>query len=176
MIVQLRNGESQKAYEAFVTYRDMGVQRSLAKVAEKLGKSSQIISRWSAKHAWGERVAEWDAQQFQKADNKREKMREKLIEDELADYEKQLDKWREVYEETRKFVRKGRVQAENMTIETIALEVAEWERLSKWRSEISRQGRLAMGLPDKIQEQHNTGKDGGAIEFKLTFSSHAEND
>lgn len=56
-------GESSKAYEAFSTYRDMGTQRSLTKVAEKLGKSETLMARWSGNHDWVDRAAAWDAEQ-----------------------------------------------------------------------------------------------------------------
>ena len=58
-----RESESTKAYEAFCIYRDMGRERSLAKVAEKLGKSETLISRWSYTHGWVDRAAKWDDEQ-----------------------------------------------------------------------------------------------------------------
>ena len=58
-----RQEESTKAYEAFCTYRDMGPDRSLAKVAEKLSKSEQLMKRWSYTHGWVERAAKWDDEQ-----------------------------------------------------------------------------------------------------------------
>ena len=36
-----QKGESEKAFEAFVTYRDMGEKRTLTAVAEKLQKSAE---------------------------------------------------------------------------------------------------------------------------------------
>lgn len=53
--------ESSKAYGAFVTYRDMGPERSLEQVAHTLGKSTTIMSRWSAAHNWVSRSAAWDS-------------------------------------------------------------------------------------------------------------------
>lgn len=55
--------ESSKAYEAFSVYRDMGIQRSISKVSEKLQKSYTIIGRWSRTHNWVDRAAAWDAEQ-----------------------------------------------------------------------------------------------------------------
>ena len=55
--------ETTKPFEAFCTYRDMGRERSLAKVAEKLSKSEQIMKRWSAKFSWVDRVTAWDDEQ-----------------------------------------------------------------------------------------------------------------
>lgn len=52
--------ETKKAFEAFKLYRDMGFERSQAKVAKKLGKSTQLMSRWSRKYKWVKRAAAWD--------------------------------------------------------------------------------------------------------------------
>lgn len=52
--------ETTEAFEAFKEYRDMGAERSLAKVGEKLGKSTPLMERWSARHDWGNRVKAWD--------------------------------------------------------------------------------------------------------------------
>lgn len=56
-------GETQRAFEAFVAYRDMGADRSLRKVVRKVNKSLTTVGEWSAKHKWVDRVAEWDAEQ-----------------------------------------------------------------------------------------------------------------
>jgi hypothetical protein len=53
--------ESAKAYAAFVAYCELGTQRSHEAVGQKLGKSRQIINRWSAQHRWQERVRAYDA-------------------------------------------------------------------------------------------------------------------
>lgn len=58
-----RENESTKAYEAFCTYRDMGRERSLSKVAEKLQKSGSLIGRWSREQDWVNRAAKWDDEQ-----------------------------------------------------------------------------------------------------------------
>lgn len=55
-----QKGESEKAFEAFVTYRDMGTKRSLRAVCEKLGKSKTLIDRWSSDKDWVERVRAYD--------------------------------------------------------------------------------------------------------------------
>lgn len=56
-------GESAQAFQAFAKYRDLGVDRSLAKVAKELGKSTTIIERWSARDSWVLRVEAWDVEQ-----------------------------------------------------------------------------------------------------------------
>lgn len=52
--------ESDQAWEAFLKYRELGLQRSLAQVAQSLGKSVQLIERWSRTWSWRLRVTEWD--------------------------------------------------------------------------------------------------------------------
>jgi hypothetical protein len=52
--------ESDKAYEAFSIYRDMGISRSIDNVVQKLNKSRQLISRWSGQYAWVQRAAAYD--------------------------------------------------------------------------------------------------------------------
>ncbi len=51
--------ESRKAFEAFTVYRDMGPSRSQEKVARELGKSAQLMARWSVKWSWVDRVEAW---------------------------------------------------------------------------------------------------------------------
>jgi hypothetical protein len=52
-------GESKEAFQAFAIYRDMGAERSLAKVAKQLGKSTQLVERWSARDHWVMRADTW---------------------------------------------------------------------------------------------------------------------
>lgn len=49
-------GEGWKAHDAFIAYRDLGLTRSLAAVGQKLGKSTTLMERWSARWNWAERV------------------------------------------------------------------------------------------------------------------------
>lgn len=49
-------GETQKAFAAFVLYRDMGTNRSVTKVSQELSKSISLIKRWSARWEWVRRI------------------------------------------------------------------------------------------------------------------------
>lgn len=53
-------GEGVKAYEAFCLYREMGSDRTLAKVSTRLSKSAQLIRRWSYTYNWVERCRAYD--------------------------------------------------------------------------------------------------------------------
>lgn len=76
--------ESAKAFQAFSLYLKMGIERSISKVAEKLGKSRALIERWSSVWQWGERVRRYDAWKQQV---KREKLRHRIEESAEDDYE-----------------------------------------------------------------------------------------
>lgn len=55
-----QKGESEKAYEAFVIYRDMGAERTITAVGKRLAKSRNLIDRWSVRWNWQERVLAYD--------------------------------------------------------------------------------------------------------------------
>jgi hypothetical protein len=54
--------DTDRSYEAFRIYRDLGGSRTFVKVAEQLKKSTTIIRRWSVQHSWAPRVQAWDAE------------------------------------------------------------------------------------------------------------------
>jgi len=55
-----QRGESDKAYKAFLLYRDAGLDRTLKKVAEMLNKSVQNVGRWCVRWNWRHRLEAWD--------------------------------------------------------------------------------------------------------------------
>lgn len=56
-----QSGESARAFDAFTTYAHLGpAGRSLRRVAQELGKSASLMSRWSAQHEWVERASAFD--------------------------------------------------------------------------------------------------------------------
>jgi hypothetical protein len=54
------DGEGDKAYRAFILFRDSGIPRSLPEVARAVSKSLPLMKRWSAKYRWAERARAWD--------------------------------------------------------------------------------------------------------------------
>lgn len=52
--------ESAKAFEAFEIYCQMGTERSIQKVAQKLTKSTTLLKRWSSQWDWQERCRAYD--------------------------------------------------------------------------------------------------------------------
>lgn len=58
-----QEGESSKAFEAFAMYRDLGLKRTQAEVGRQLGKSENLMNRWSMRYDWVKRAEAWDAEQ-----------------------------------------------------------------------------------------------------------------
>lgn len=71
-------GESDAAWEAFLTYRDFEGKRTNQAVADKLQKSCTLIRRWKATWYWEERVRayenELDREAFEEEKKERRKM------------------------------------------------------------------------------------------------------
>jgi hypothetical protein len=68
--------ESPQAYQAFSLYRDAGAdgsRRSTQKVADRLGKSTQLIHRWCSVYRWVQRCMDWDRHLARQALKAREK-------------------------------------------------------------------------------------------------------
>ena len=55
-----QKGESEKAFEAFAIYRDMGEKRTIVAVCKRLKKSRTLIDRWKDRWEWQERVRAYD--------------------------------------------------------------------------------------------------------------------
>jgi hypothetical protein len=60
-----QENEKDQAWAAFVAYRDMGPGRSIAKVAQVIGreKSKSLLEGWSSRHGWVRRAAAFDQHQ-----------------------------------------------------------------------------------------------------------------
>lgn len=55
-----QKGESAQAFEAFSVYLEMGTDRSIRAVGQKLDKSRTQIGKWSKAWGWQERVRAYD--------------------------------------------------------------------------------------------------------------------
>ena len=55
-----KTNETGKAYMWFCRYRDMGWERSIAKVVQKHGGNSATLFRWSSKYDWVRRAEAYD--------------------------------------------------------------------------------------------------------------------
>ena len=153
--------ESAKAFAAFSTYLNLGPERSLAMVAQKLHKSVTMLGRWSAKFDWPARVA---AHAAHLAAVEREateavarlksaewlKRQEQIREREWAMHEKALAA---AERGLKAFMEREKVHA-NLSDIARMLEVA------------SKLGRLAAGMATDRTEL--TGEDGGPLRVELS--------
>jgi len=61
---EIQEGETSKAFEAFVVYRGLPPsERSVEKAGKVLGKSTGTLDRWTAKYGWVRRARAWDDEQ-----------------------------------------------------------------------------------------------------------------
>lgn len=75
-----QKGEGEKAFEAFVIYRDMGEDRTISAVVKRLGKSRSLIDRWKDRWDWHERVRAYDNELEREARAKAVKERKAMTE------------------------------------------------------------------------------------------------
>lgn len=156
-IWELQETDTDKSFEAFAIYRDMGANRSLRKVAEKLGKSETIINRWSMNNDWVNRVAAFDKHQ-DSLRQERNLQRQKQIEDNAySDYiviRKAIAKYKRDF----------------LAVKFKGIAPHEVSNLVDLMKQADDYARRAVGLPDKInapQRTEVTGADGGSIAIIL---------
>jgi hypothetical protein len=58
-------GESMESYEAFVCYFNLGTNRTLKQVSQKLELALSTLKVWSSKHHWADRIMAYTAHAFQ---------------------------------------------------------------------------------------------------------------
>ena len=80
-----RPDESAQSHHAFLTYRDLGPDRSIAKAAEQEGKSRGMLYRWSRRHGWRERAFLWDVDQQRETDSALRAARQQALDRQLQD-------------------------------------------------------------------------------------------
>ncbi len=169
--------ESSRAYAAFVAYRDLGPERSIDKAhraqwsanPQNGGKTAPKTAprhwtKWSSDYRWVERTALYDqfvdAQVLQTYQSKLTAAREKLLADEMRDYEEQINKWREIWgvtvlHQARRTKRMEQDAAgDKREVEVIfgELNIDSFFAMTRWRVKISDFGRRALGMPDTITQ------------------------
>jgi hypothetical protein len=152
--------ESAKAFEAFSLYLNMGPERSLAAVGQKLGKSKALLERWSAKFDWPGRV---QAQAAYLAGVEREAT-EALVRGKSAEWLKRQQDLREAeWEMHEKCIGAAKKAFDAfMSREKVYANLADISRMLEVASKL---GRLASGLATDKTEV--TGEDGGPIRLEL---------
>lgn len=87
--------EGAKALKAWQVYRDMGPDRSIAAVAEQLGKSKTMIARWATAHGWGERLVQIERERDAAARKADEKAIAKKAVERVAAWTARMEEWLE---------------------------------------------------------------------------------
>jgi hypothetical protein len=83
-----QKGETGKAYEAFVIYRDLGLSRTQQEVCTRLRKSYEVIQKWSHKNAWQDRCLAYDRYMDKRTVESTAEVKAKAI---AEMYDRQLD-------------------------------------------------------------------------------------
>lgn len=71
--------ESTKAFESFMIYRDMGVHRSLHKLADDLELKYDAVAQWSYKYKWTDRINAMNKYKIQQANKINKEIQRKEI-------------------------------------------------------------------------------------------------
>ena len=152
--------ESARAFAAFTAYLNMGAERSLEAVAQKVTKSSRLLKRWSVRWNWGERVKAFDAnlamveqQATEALTRERSAVRVKRRDEQLE------EEW----------------QTRNEALELARAAIGRWkanekrcgslEGIARLLELASKLGRLASGMPTDRTEV--SGEGGGPIRLEL---------
>lgn len=80
--------ESATAFETFIIFRDMGTDRSLHKLAEKVNKKYEAVRHWSYKYKWTDRINAMNQYKIQEANRINQEIQKK----EIDRINKRLDK------------------------------------------------------------------------------------
>ena len=140
--------ERSKAYEHFCLYRDMGPERSLAKMAAigNVSVSLRQLEYWSSKHRWVERAAAYDAD----FDRRRRAKLEKERQDMAERHAKMAVLGQGTVVEAFR-----RIKPEDLTP----------SQAVQWFDTLVKIERLSRGEPTDIQKAEHSGPGGGPMEF-----------
>jgi|DewCreStandDraft_4_1066084.scaffolds.fasta_scaffold103642_3 hypothetical protein len=153
--------ESSKAFAAFTAYLELGPQRSLAAVSQKLAKALPTIKDWSAKFEWPARVAAHTAHM---ASVERAAQETELRAKAAEWLQRQIDLKEREWEMHEKCIAAARrALTAFMEREKVYANLADIARILEVASKL---GRMASGLATETVE--HTGADGGPIRIELT--------
>lgn len=153
-----RDNESAIAFEAFARYRD--AQESHAQVAAALGKSLQLMYRWSREHAWSARRDAYIAQRDRVATQAQLR----------AIGEVEAERTREIAAMNERHIKVARAImgkiAKRLTDMTDAdVAAMEPKDVARWVEVAVKVERLARGVT--TEQVAHTGKDGEAIQVDV---------
>ena len=164
LVFEQQARESNKAFAAFKTYLELGPERSLVTVAERVGKSKTMMERWSRRFDWPARV-EAHAAHLAEAERK-------AIEG-LA-LEKAVE-WHKVHEA----VKVAEWQRHKKLIALADEMIARWEKnkakcgtlegIARLLELATKLGRLAAGMPTEVKEVNTTVKATIDMEWEIAI-------
>lgn len=146
---RLEAEKTEKAWQAFVAYRDMALPRSLAKLGQSLGCTKQNLETWSSKNNWVDRCRAYDAH------------RDRIKQDEAAD---------EMRELARRNVTIARSVQSKIAQRLSTLKPSDLTpaKIPAWLRAISEMEKTARGAPAYRLEV--SGPEGGAIEHNVKLA------
>lgn len=71
--------ETEKAYEAFLVYKNLGPGRTFTAVSRRLQKSGTLIQRWKNRYNWEQRAAAFDRENERKEQQSIQKARAQMV-------------------------------------------------------------------------------------------------
>lgn len=143
--------DTDKSYEAFCIYRDMGAQRSLQKAWEQYQNSTKTVpgyfKQWSVEHNWSDRVSMYQAYQNSVRESVLSEVRADIQNDALQDYY------------VMRFAIAKRIEILENT--DYISKVSDLHELISLMEHANAYARLNSGLPNKITE--NSNKQSGSV-------------
>lgn len=76
--------ETEKAYEAFLVYKNLGPGRTFTAVSRRLQKSGTLIQRWKNRYNWEQRAAAFDRENERKEQLSIQKARAQMIKNHIG--------------------------------------------------------------------------------------------
>lgn len=126
--------ESDTAWMWFKRYRDYGLGRSHAKVAQLHSNkpNRHLLARWSKKHNWVERVRAWDTH----IDQVEQKTHEEMVKEAVRTHNQIADEAMEL------------ALAQLVILKSIPLKPAEWKGIAEFAVKTKRD---ALGMADQLE-------------------------
>jgi hypothetical protein len=160
--------ETLRAFGAFCIYRDLGADRSLSKVREKLGRRSgydRQLQEWSSQYNWVYRVGKYDEHldELSIADFEQSLLnrRRSILALEIAHADALLEKFGDMLQFVQ--IKLAKKDGEK---EVEALNIGGLHELTKWRRDLAEFARLTVSMPGRIAQGQHTGKDGGPLRIE----------
>ena len=155
-IWEKQKDESNKAYNIFCIYRDLGPNRSLEKTRQKLGKSAgytRWMQTWSSQYDWVTRAQAYDAY----IERKEREEKEKAILEKAAEMADRHVKLAKAFQQ--------RIAQALQQIDPAQLSPSD---MAKWLDVATKLERLSIGEPTEIGKQEVQGQVTQRHEYDIT--------